>query len=81
MIRKYAMAVVMQPRGHFVHVLSTLREEFVCAVTGRLINLNSRFLMGVQRAMAREDEVRRDAHVMDKSFGLHPLVPCSRPWY
>jgi hypothetical protein len=34
MIRKCAMALLMQPRGHFLHALTPLREEFICAVAG-----------------------------------------------
>jgi hypothetical protein len=76
-IRKCAMALIMQPRGHFLHALSTLREEFICAVEDRLINLNIKFLIGAQRAMAREDEVRGDADVVEKEYGLRTFIPAS----
>jgi hypothetical protein len=71
------MALTMQPRGHFVHALATLREEFICAIEGRLINLNIEFLIGAQRAMSREDEVRGDGDIVEKKYRLRTFIPAS----
>jgi hypothetical protein len=68
----------MQPRDHFIHTMPTLREEFVCAVSGRLINLTIKYLTSTQAALAREDEVREaDEGPHDLEYGLKTLIPLS----
>jgi hypothetical protein len=74
-IRKAAISLVMRPRDHFIHRLPTLREEFICATEGRLVNMNIKFLISAQRIMAEEDELRYDADLAEKSFGLRTFVP------
>jgi hypothetical protein len=37
LMRKSLIALVMQPRGYFLHEMGTLREEFICALSGRLV--------------------------------------------
>jgi hypothetical protein len=39
-MRKALIAFVLQSREHFLHQMPTLREEFICAISGRLININ-----------------------------------------
>jgi hypothetical protein len=77
-IRKLAIALILKPRGHFIHTMPTLREEFVCAVSGRLINLNIQYLISTQAPLAREDEVR---HAEDEPHevedGLITFIPPS----
>jgi hypothetical protein len=58
-ICKAAIALILWPRAHFIHTIPTLREEFVCAISGRVINLNIQYLISTQAALAREDEVRQ----------------------
>jgi hypothetical protein len=38
-IRKVLICLLLQSRHHFVHSLETLREEFLCATNGPLVNL------------------------------------------
>jgi hypothetical protein len=52
------ISLILQPRDHFIHQLTTLREEFICAFFGRLVNLNIKFIAQAQRRyFAREDEI------------------------
>jgi hypothetical protein len=44
LIRKVLISLVFQPRDHFIHELITLREKFICAVFGRMVNLNIKFI-------------------------------------
>jgi hypothetical protein len=44
LIRKVWASLISRPRDHFVHQSTTLREEFICAGSGRLVNINIRFL-------------------------------------
>jgi hypothetical protein len=48
-IRKVLISRILQPRDHFIYQLITLREEFICAVFGRLVNLNIKFIAQAQR--------------------------------
>jgi hypothetical protein len=48
-IQKVLISLILQPRDHFIHQLITLREEFVCAGFGRLVNLNIKFIAQAQR--------------------------------
>jgi hypothetical protein len=57
-IRKGLISLILQPWDHFVHQLITLREEFICAVFGRLVNLNIKLIAQARRRyFAREDEI------------------------
>jgi hypothetical protein len=78
-IRKALISLILQPRDHFIHQLTTLREEFVCAVSGRLVNLRIRFLAKAQRSyFAREDEIRgQTAEGMPKEYGMRTFIPPS----
>jgi hypothetical protein len=49
LIRKVLISLILQPRDHFADQLITLREEFICAVFGRLVNLNIKFIAQAQR--------------------------------
>jgi hypothetical protein len=77
-IRKMLISLILQPRDHFIHQLSTLREEFTCAVFGDLVNLNIEFIVQVQkRDFAREDEsLDQDPEgsqkTMDLERSFHP---------
>jgi hypothetical protein len=58
LIRKVLISLILQSRDHFIHQLITLREEFTCAIFGRLVNLNIKFIVKVQRQyFARENEI------------------------
>jgi hypothetical protein len=51
--------LVLQEWHSFIHKLGTLREEFVCAVSERLLSLKIKFLTNAEkRHFAREDEIR-----------------------
>jgi hypothetical protein len=79
-IRKVLICLVFQPRKHFIHLLETLREEFLCATNGRRVNPEAKWLLRAEAAcLAREDEVKgkgnRD-NQFDK-FGLRSFIPSS----
>jgi hypothetical protein len=57
LIREVLISLILQARDHFIHELTTLREEVIYAEDGRLINLKIKFLAQAQRrCSAREDE-------------------------
>jgi hypothetical protein len=77
-IRKVAIALILQGREHFIHQMPTLREEFVCAISGRLINLNIKYLAQTERTFAQEDELQADAGDQEpKEYGLRTFIPPS----
>jgi hypothetical protein len=71
---------MLQSRDHFIHGLETLREEFLCVVSGRLVNISLKWMLGAQRChFAREDEVREgdgDGNG-EKEYGLSSFIPAS----
>jgi hypothetical protein len=79
LIRKVLISLILQPRDHFIHSLATLREEFICAVSGRLVNLKIKFLAQAQRrCFAREDEIRgENSESAPKEYGLRTFIPPS----
>jgi hypothetical protein len=79
LIRKVLIPLILSPRNYFIHELTTLREEFICAAAGGLINVNIRFLSGAQKhCFAREDEIRGDDSAdIPKAYGLQTFVPPS----
>jgi hypothetical protein len=79
LIRKSLISLVLQPRDHFIHSLATLREEFICAVAGRLANIRVKFLAQAQhRQFSREDEIRGDLGDSNlKEYGLRTFIPSS----
>jgi hypothetical protein len=76
-IRKVLISLMLQPRDRFIHQLTTLREEFVCAVYGRLINITITFLAQAQRrCFAREDKIRnKNSDGVPKEYGLRTFIP------
>jgi hypothetical protein len=79
LIRKVLISLILQPPDHFIHQLTTLREEFICAASGRLINLAITFPSRVQKwRFAREDEVRSEnSDDNPTEHGLRTLIPRS----
>jgi hypothetical protein len=79
LIRKVLMSLILQPRDHFIEPLMTLPEEFICAVSGRLVNLTITFLSGAQkRCFARKDEIHgENSHGSPKEDGLRKFIPPS----
>jgi hypothetical protein len=77
LIRKVLISLILQPRDHFAHQLNTPREEFISAVSGRLVNRTITFLSRKQtRCFAREDEIRpENSGGSPKEFGLPTLIP------
>jgi hypothetical protein len=58
-IGKILICLMLQPRDHFLHALETLRGEFLCSVSRRLINIHINWLVAAQRSyLVREDEIR-----------------------
>jgi hypothetical protein len=43
LIRKVFIALILEPRDHFIHRLKDLQEEFVCAFSGRFVKVTIRF--------------------------------------
>jgi hypothetical protein len=77
-MRKALVALVLQPREHFLHQMPTLREEFICAVSGRLININIKYLAEREKQLAREDEIRAgDDDQNPKEYGMRTFIPPS----
>jgi hypothetical protein len=88
LIREVLIALILQPHDHFIHELGTLREEFICAVYGRLINLDLKYLAQAQRrCFAREGEIRdENSERVAKEYGLRTfvlpsLVDSDEYWY
>jgi hypothetical protein len=76
-IRKVVICLMLQLRNHFLHALDTLREEFLCSVSSRLINIHINWLLAAQRSyLAREDEIRGidGAENGEKGFGLRSFI-------
>jgi hypothetical protein len=78
LIRKVLMSLILQPRDHFIHQLITLREEFICAIFDRLVNLNMSLsfthkgdiMQGKMKSWIKiQREVQRN---MDLERSLHP---------
>jgi hypothetical protein len=44
LIPKVLISLILQPRGHFIRQLITLREEFISVAFGRVVNLNIKFI-------------------------------------
>jgi hypothetical protein len=59
--------------------LITLREEFICAVCDRLVNLNIKFIAQAERRyFAREGEiVDQNPEGSPKDYGLKTFIPPS----
>jgi hypothetical protein len=70
------ISLILQPQDHFIHRLTTLREEFICAIAGRLINLNIKFLARAQRrCFARENEIRSENfEAIPKEYDLRTFI-------
>jgi hypothetical protein len=77
LIGKVLIVLILQPRDHFIHELATLREQFIYAVYGRLINLDIKYLAQAQRrCFAREDEIRdENSDGVPKESGLRTFIP------
>jgi hypothetical protein len=79
-IRKILICLMLQSRNHFIHGLETLREEFLCAIAGLLVNIFLKWMLGARRChFAREDEIReRDGDGNGrKEYGLRSFIPAS----
>jgi hypothetical protein len=49
---------MLQPWDDSIHAMEKLREEFLCAASGRLVNIAVKWLWGAERNIfAREDEL------------------------
>jgi hypothetical protein len=78
LIRKVLISLALQPRDHFIHQLGTLREEFICAVSGRPTNLKIKFLeQAEQRYLVREDEIRAAEQNSEKEHSMRTFIPPS----
>jgi hypothetical protein len=68
---------ILHPWYHFIHQLMTLWEELICAVFGRLVNLNIKFVAQAQRRyFAREDEIlNQNPWGSPKESGLRTFIP------
>jgi hypothetical protein len=77
LIRKVLISLILQPLDHFIHQLITLREEIICSVFGRLVNLNIKFVAQAQRRyFAREDDILdQNPEGSPKEYGLRTFIP------
>jgi hypothetical protein len=73
------ISLILQPRYHFIHQLITLREHFIYAAFGRLVNLNIKFMAQAQRRyFAREDEILdQNPEGSPKEYWFRTFVPRS----
>jgi hypothetical protein len=71
----------MNDRSSYSFGMTTLRDEFVCPVPGRLINLNIKFRAEAQkRCFAREDEIHGDVSTdIPKEYELQTFISPSLP--
>jgi hypothetical protein len=78
-IRRALISLILQPRDHFIHQLIALREEFICAVFGRLVNLNIKFIAQAQRQyFAKKDEILdQNPEGGPKEYGRRTFIPPS----
>jgi hypothetical protein len=59
LIRKVLICLMSQSRDHSMHAMEIPREEFICAISGRLVHIAVKNLFAAQRSFfAREDEIR-----------------------
>jgi hypothetical protein len=79
LIRRVLISFILQPWYHLIHQLTTLRDEFICAVFVRLVNLNTKFIAQAQRRhFAREDEILdQNPEGSPKEYGLRTFIPPS----
>jgi hypothetical protein len=71
---------MLQGKDHFIHGLEALCEEFLCAISGRLVNISLKWMLAAQRSyFARENEIReRDGGENgEKEYGLRSFIPAS----
>jgi hypothetical protein len=72
------MALITPPRGYFLHGMGTLRAEFACALSERLVNLNIKYLAEREKELFQEDEIRADGEQgNEKEFGIRTFIPPS----
>jgi hypothetical protein len=78
-IRKVLISLILQPRDLFIQQLIPLREEFTCAIFGRLVNLDIKFIAQAQRRyFAGEDEILdQNPEGSPKESGLRTFIPPS----
>jgi hypothetical protein len=76
LIRKVLTSFILSSRDHFVYQLNALREEFICAVSGRLVDLTMACLSrGQKRCFAREDAIRGESSDSSpKEYGLRTFI-------
>jgi hypothetical protein len=76
---KVLISLILQPRDHFIHQLTTLREEFICTVFVCFVNLNIKFVAQAQRRyFARGDEILdQNSEGSPKEYGLRTFIPPS----
>jgi hypothetical protein len=67
---------MFRPQDHFIHQLTTLREDFICAFADRLVNLNIEFQAETQRrSFVKEDGIGREISEDDPvEYGLRTFI-------
>jgi hypothetical protein len=79
-IGKVSICLISQGRDHFSDGLETLREEFLCHVSRRLVNISLKWMLAAQRIyLATEDEIRESEgrENGEEEFGLRIVIPDS----
>jgi hypothetical protein len=76
LIRNVWILLILQPRDHFIHQLTTLQEEFICSGFDRMLNLNIKFLAPAQRrSFTIEDEIHGEISDEDqRQYGVKPFI-------
>jgi hypothetical protein len=78
LIRTTLISLALQKRSHFIHQFPTLRDEFICAGSGRIVNMSIQFHIRSQKTLGREDEMRIPTpEGSDKEYGLRNFIPPS----
>jgi hypothetical protein len=72
------ISLVLQPRDHFTHQLGTLREQFICAVSGQPANLKIECPeQAGRRYLVREGEIWAADQNGEKEYGMRTFIPPS----
>jgi hypothetical protein len=80
-IRRVLVSLILrlQPDDHFTYEFAPVQEEFVSTASGRLINLNIKFLAQAQRrCFAGEDEIRgENSEGIPREYSFRTFIPSS----
>jgi hypothetical protein len=76
LIQNGLVSLLSQPCDHFIRLLTTLREEFTCVVSGLSANINMESIaQGQRQCFAKKDAIRgENLEAIRKESGLRTLI-------